>query len=121
MGRPLDKKEAVLYGRFINAAYTMFERAPADPHPLPATGEIPEPYELVAWINMSDFFFWAKSPSFTGLSPGTKNKSTNSSWPFAARKVGLNGWTTRWPVSCGFARWTTWGEWSMASRRYTAH
>jgi hypothetical protein len=68
MGRPLDKKKAVLYGRFINAAYTMFERAPTDPHPLPATGEIPEPYELVAWINMSDFvFWWREEPKFYGV------------------------------------------------------
>lgn len=49
MGRPLDKKEAVLYGRFINAAYTMFERAPADPHPLQPRRRKPRPLSRNRW------------------------------------------------------------------------
>ena len=56
MGRPLDKQEAVLYGKFVNAAYAMFKRDPTQLRPEPATGDIPEPYELVAWIHMSDYF-----------------------------------------------------------------
>lgn len=89
MGRPLDKKEAVLYGRFINAAYTMFERAPADPHPLPAAGEIPEPYELVAWINMSDFvFWWREKPKFYGLI--ARNQEQKHDFVLAIR--GTEGW-----------------------------
>src|SRR5207302_9431974 len=46
MGRPLDKKEAVLYGQFVHAAYNMFKRDPTQLRPQPATGDIPDPYEL---------------------------------------------------------------------------
>lgn len=68
MGRPLDKQEAVLYGRFVNAAYAMFKRDSKILHPEPATGDIPDPYELVAWVIMSDFTFWGKEiPKFYGL------------------------------------------------------
>ena len=68
MGRPLDKQEAVLYGKFVNAAYAMFKRDPTQLRPQPASGEIPDPYELVAWINMSDYvFWWREKPKFYGF------------------------------------------------------
>src|SRR5207244_9472770 len=68
MGRPLDKKEAVLYGQFVHAAYNMFKRDPTQLRPQPATGDIPDPYELVAWLNMSDYFFWwSEKPKFYGF------------------------------------------------------
>jgi len=68
MGRPLDKKEAVLYGQFVHAAYNMFKRDPTQLRPQPATGDIPDPYELVAWLNMSDYFFWwREKPKFYGF------------------------------------------------------
>src|SRR5260370_41574597 len=36
--------------------------------PEPAPGDIPDPYELVAWLNMSDFTFWGREiPKFYGL------------------------------------------------------
>src|SRR5438067_11419044 len=69
MGRPLDKKQAVLYGQFVHAAYNMFKRDPTQLRPQPATGDIPDPYELVAWLNMSDYFFWwREKPKFYGRS-----------------------------------------------------
>lgn len=68
MGRPLDKQEAVLYGKFVNTAYAMFKRDQNLLHPEPATGDIPGPYEMVAWVIMSDFTFWGKEiPKFYGL------------------------------------------------------
>lgn len=68
MGRPLDRQEAVFYGKFVNAAYAMFKRDRTVLRPEPATGEIPDPYELVAWLNMSDFTFWGREiPKFYGL------------------------------------------------------
>lgn len=68
MSRPLDKQDAVLYGRFVNAAYAMFKRNPNVLRPEPATGDIPEAYELVAWVNMSDFTFWGQEvPKFYGI------------------------------------------------------
>jgi lipase (class 3) len=68
MSKPLDKKEAVLYGQFVNAAYKMFKQDRTQLRPEPAPGDIPDPYELVAWLNMSDFTFWGREiPRFYGL------------------------------------------------------
>jgi predicted lipase len=67
MGRPLVNSEAVFYGKFVNAAYAMFKRNTANLRPAPLPGDIPEPYNLVAWINMSDFFLDDKDPMFYGF------------------------------------------------------
>src|SRR5215472_12104446 len=68
MSRPLDKQEAVLYGKFVNGAYAMFLRDRTKLYPEPRPGDIPDPYELVAWINMSDYFFWWRErPKFYGF------------------------------------------------------
>src|SRR5260370_2397293 len=68
MSRALDKQEAILYGRFVNAAYAMFKRDRTLLQPEPAPGDIPHPYELVAWLNMSDFLFWWREiPQFYGF------------------------------------------------------
>jgi triacylglycerol lipase len=75
MGRPLDKADAVFYGKFVVAAYTMFKRSPANLKPQPQPGDIPDPYELVAWINMSDFFLDDKEPKFYGFVAQNKNAS----------------------------------------------
>lgn len=63
----LDKQKAVFYARFVNAAYGMFKRDPSQLTPEPAPGDIPEPYELVAWLNMSDFLFLNDPPKFCGF------------------------------------------------------
>ena len=68
MGRSLDKQEAILYGRFVNAIYAIFKRDPTLLRPEPAPNDIPDPYELVAWLNMSDFTFWGREiPKFYGI------------------------------------------------------
>jgi Lipase (class 3) len=68
MIRTLDKPEAFFYGQFVDAAYTMYERDPQNPRPLPQAHDIPDGYEMVAWIQMSDFFFWYRLPmGFYGL------------------------------------------------------
>ena len=66
MARPLDKSEAFLYGRFVEAAYTMFRNQNPDPlRPEPAG--IPDGYELGAWIHMSDFILNDEIPKFYGI------------------------------------------------------
>jgi hypothetical protein len=68
MGRPLEEQEAVLDGKFVNAAYAMFEHGSPQPFPEPLPGVIPDPYELVAWLTMSDFFsWWREKPRFDGF------------------------------------------------------
>ena len=66
MSQPLDNQKALLYGRFVLAAYTMFKNQNADPlKPEPAG--IPDGYELGAWIHMSDFIFDVTEPKFYGI------------------------------------------------------
>jgi len=67
MAQPLDKSPAAFYGKFINAAYAMFKRDPGNLEPEPQPADIPAPYELVAWINMSDFIGGLTEPKFYGL------------------------------------------------------
>lgn len=75
MGRPVVNREAVFYGKFVNAAYAMFKREPSNLKPEPQPGEIPDPYELVAWIDMTDFFLDDKLPRFYGFVAQNQNAS----------------------------------------------
>jgi hypothetical protein len=67
MGQPLDKQLALFYGKFVQAAYTMFRRDPSQLRPEPQPGDIPEGWELGAWIHMSDFILNLKEPEFYGV------------------------------------------------------
>ena len=81
MGQPLDKQKAFLYGRFVQAAYTMF-RDPQGGDPLrPQPAGIPEGYELGAWIHMSDFILNLKEPEFYGI---VCRKIDNPDWRIVA-------------------------------------
>jgi hypothetical protein len=66
MGQPLNPQDAVLYGKFVLAAYTMFKNPVGDPL-LPDPAGIPAGYELGAWIHMSDFFLDIVQPKFYGI------------------------------------------------------
>jgi hypothetical protein len=66
MGQPINNQEALLYGQFILAAYTMFKNPVGDPL-LPDPAGIPAGYELGAWIQMSDFFLDIVQPKFYGI------------------------------------------------------
>ncbi len=89
MGRPLDKHEAILHGRFVNAAYAMFKRDRTLLRPEPAPGDIPAPYELVAWLNMSDFiFWWPEKPKFYGFIARHAQQKHN----FVLAIRGTEGW-----------------------------
>ena len=91
MGRPLDKQEAVFYGQFVNGAYKMFKspRKGGPLYPEPEPGDIPEPYELVAWLHMSDYFFWWKEkPKFYGFLARHKEQKHN----FVLALRGTEGW-----------------------------
>lgn len=63
-----DARQAAYLGSFIDAAYKMFER-PNDPHPLQPEdhGELPLGHEIIAWINMEDFYLGRRFWSFYGL------------------------------------------------------
>lgn len=66
MGQPLDTQKALLYGKFVLAAYTMFKNQNPDPlRPDPAG--IPDGWEVGAWIHMSDFVLNLEEPKFYGI------------------------------------------------------
>jgi len=67
MGQPLHPKKALFYGQFVQAAYTMFRRDPSNLRPEPQAGDIPDGWELGAWIHMSDFILNLKDPEFYGI------------------------------------------------------
>lgn len=62
---PLDRGQAALYGQFVAAAYEMFGADESNLRPAPKN--IPEGWELSAWINMSDFFLESEAPKFYGI------------------------------------------------------
>jgi hypothetical protein len=92
MGRPLVNSEAVLYGKLIQGAYAMFKRDPANLRPEPQSGDIPDPYEFVAWIHMTDFIFESKIPKFYGFVARNKNNREE----FAVAIRGTEGFTEWW-------------------------
>jgi hypothetical protein len=70
MGQPLDPQKAqraFFYGQFVQAAYTMFRRDTSNLTPEPQPGDIPDGWELGAWIHMSDFILNLREPEFYGI------------------------------------------------------
>jgi Lipase (class 3) len=61
----VDPKIAATYGSFVQAAYDMYD---ADPNNLtPAPLGIPQGYELIAWIQMTDFVLGPTTKYFYGF------------------------------------------------------
>ncbi len=65
MSNPLDPAQAAEYGKFVQAAYDMYQVNNDDLRPAPKN--IPPGWELSAWINMSDFLFQIRAPKFYGI------------------------------------------------------
>jgi hypothetical protein len=66
VGQPFDPKAAVLYGQFVQAAYTMYGAAPNNLTPPPSV-DFPSGYELVAWVQMQDVIIGSTGPTFYGF------------------------------------------------------
>lgn len=62
---PADAAQAVFYGQFVKAAYTMYESSPANPTPTPAV--LPAGYNFSAWVQMRDFIFEEGNWTFYGF------------------------------------------------------
>jgi len=89
MNLPLDKTKAAFYGQFVDSAYTMFKRDRSNLEPEPQPGDIPAPFELVAWIKMSDFAFLnGEIPKFYGLIA----RDTTQKHSFILAIRGTEGW-----------------------------
>jgi kumamolisin len=66
IAQPFDPKAAVLYGQFVQAAYSMYDAAPNNLTPPPSI-DFPAGYELVAWAQMQDFIIGSTGPTFYGF------------------------------------------------------
>src|SRR5262249_13696866 len=64
--QPFDPQAAVLYGQFVQTAYSMYDAAPNNLTPLPSP-DFPAGYDLVAWIQMQDFIIGSLGPTFYGF------------------------------------------------------
>jgi len=65
-GSPFDPTAAVSFGRFVQAAYTMYDSDPANLTPSPSA-DFPAGYQLTAWIQMRDFIITSTGPVFYGF------------------------------------------------------
>jgi hypothetical protein len=65
VGQSFDPEAAVLYGRFVQAAYSMYNAAPNNLTPPPI--DFPKDYDLVAWVQMQDFIVGSTGQTFYGL------------------------------------------------------
>jgi hypothetical protein len=65
MGAPIDRSKAVFYGSFVLAAYAMFEAADTNLKPDPK--QVPNGWNVVAWITMKDFFLGREFQKFYGI------------------------------------------------------
>ena len=91
MGRPLVNSEAILYGKLVQGAYAIFRRDATNLRPEPRAGDLPDPYEFVAWIRMSDFIPGHTEPRFYGYI--ARNKNTQDDFAVAIRGTeGLVEW-----------------------------
>jgi Lipase (class 3) len=66
VARPFNPQRAVLYGQFVDTAYSMYESAPSNPTPSPPSA-FPADYKLVAWVQMRDFVVEEGNWTFYGL------------------------------------------------------
>jgi hypothetical protein len=85
---------AVLYGRFIQAAYSMYSNDPANLTPSPSP-DFPAGYQLTAWIQMQDFFiFGSTGPVFYGFIAHSARDPNLAILAFAALTMTWNGGMT---------------------------
>jgi Lipase (class 3) len=66
-GATFDPNKAILYGRFVAAAYTMYGNAASHNQRPPASADFPSGYQLLAWIQMRDFILDNTDLTFYGF------------------------------------------------------
>ena len=62
MGRPLEIKVAVYYGKSVEGAYAMFKRDPSNLKPEPQPSDVPAPYICICSIRSSRSMPLVQSP-----------------------------------------------------------
>jgi kumamolisin len=66
VGSPFDPNPALLYGQFVQAAYTMYDADPTNLTPA-QSADFPVGNQLNAWVQMQDFVIGSTGPTFYGF------------------------------------------------------
>lgn len=86
-----DPKLAVLYGQFIEAAYSMYEKDRTDLTP-PQSSNFPATYTLTAWVQMRDFLFSSTGLVFYGFIAHSTTDPTQAVLAIRGTDNGLEWW-----------------------------
>ena len=90
-GLAFDRSKALLYGRCVQAAYTMFGNDPTNLRPQPPA-DFPAEYQLTAWIQMQDFIVWNTGPIFYGFVAHSKQAPNNLILAIRGTSNGVEWW-----------------------------
>jgi hypothetical protein len=83
---------AVLYGRFIEAAYEMYGKDPANLRPA-QPADFAAGYKLTAWVQMQDFFiFGSTGPTFYGFIAHSETDPKQAILAIRGTDDGLEWW-----------------------------
>jgi hypothetical protein len=91
-----NSKDALLYGQFVQAAYSMYYSAPNDVTP-PPSADFPPGYRMVAWIQMQDFVLESTAPLFYGFIAESQTKPGQLVLALRGTSNAVNGGTTSTP------------------------
>jgi hypothetical protein len=87
----VNVSDAVSYGRFVGAAYSMYDANPTNLTP-PKSPDFPAGYEIAAWIQMSDFLNGEQKRVFYGFIAEPQQHSE----PCVLALRGTQGFTEWW-------------------------
>jgi len=90
-GLAFDPKTAVSYGRFVNAAYTMYAANPASLTPRPSN-DFPQGYALSAWVQMQDFILDSTAPVFYGFIAHSNENPNQAVLAIRGTEGGVEWW-----------------------------
>ena len=88
--QPFNAAAAVLYGRFVEASYAMYDAAPTLLTPAPSG--IPDGYDLAAWVQMQDFLLGSTGPTFYGILAQSTSDPTTFVLAIRGTSSGIEWW-----------------------------
>jgi Lipase (class 3) len=90
-GAAFDASKAVLLGRFVGAAYTMYGQNPANLTPQPSN-DFPDAYTLTAWVQMQDFILDSTTPVFYGFIAHSNENPNQAVLAIRGTSNGIEWW-----------------------------
>jgi hypothetical protein len=90
-GAAFDASKAVLLGRFVGAAYTMYGQNPANLTPQPSN-DFPHGYTWTAWVQMQDFILDSTTPAFYGFIAHSNENPNQAVLAIRGTSNGIEWW-----------------------------